>query len=778
MKRWLIDEIRLYCPSCIKAWSTREIEPLHLSHGFLVAGDDITEGWLVCPNDGCGRQYPIIREILSFPERKGFSRYDEWMTKAHLLTHYRGPAQDLTNKNPILKKTIEENDKVGFYLNSPNEDYYTALADFAGNVLRSNSKVLDLGCSVGRLAFELGRKAGFVIGADPSLEHIGEARSILQTGKVRIHLGLRRVSGDPKTQPAGQTIELPLENLVSDVTNKVEFIAADDETLPFAPKSFDVVFCASVIDRVEDPDAFVKKVDWFIRDGGYLVVSSPFDWGSSPAPRDRWLGFGSYGTEKGSPEKALGQLLRKRGYRLIKEDNIPWVTYSDCRHYDTWNVYVGLYQAVRPNVRLITSKEISPELVETYRRVYRDWPVYREDFSAERVYASLSECSTLLVASSASSNEPIGFAGGHEWTEKDLDKYRDAHKVLNASLGPSPVFYVDEVEVDTPFQRLGIGEGLLVMLLAHARLNGYHAFILITNPDNEAAIRMYRRNGFLPLYAQDGLVTHLIRQSRTVPERSDTDLRPYFYRIDDFSKVTLKNGAQVCLEFFEPESYKNNKFEALELFANQISILFGEAFYPSRHPPKLWDPEHIMKRLPKVKLGVLVFNGSPRKTIAYALFDQARWGEYRILFVDSMGVSKAPVNWQRTGLGTQIMREALKRLPAETVAARTQNPDFVLMLQKLKPQELLPGESGYSGKDLELIKAIKEQVIELHEADVDLSKGICKKAYRERKLGDYEIDLNNKLVSQIEQRFEALGFNRDDGDAVVVVAKGMPTPVD
>ncbi len=66
--------------------------------------------------------------------------------------------------------------------------------------------------------------------------------------------------------------------------------------------------------------------------------------------------------------------------------------------------------------------------------------------------------------------------------------------------------------------------------------------------------------------------------------------------------------------------------------------------------------------------------------------------------------------------------------------------------------------------------------IELKEVNIDLRSGLCRKAYREGKLGDYKVNRSNIQVDQIESKFEQLGLNRDDGDAIVVIAKNIEVP--
>lgn len=249
------------------------------------------------------------------------------------------------------------------------------------------------------------------------------------------------------------------------------------------------------------------------------------------------------------------------------------------------------------------------------------------------------------------------------------------------------------------------------------------------------------------------------------------DIRLYLCRVDDYARVHLADDRLVYLEFFQPES---SSIMGLEVFAEVISRLFGRAFWHSEHVERRWPVDKIVQRLPKLVLALLAFAVSTKEQIGYALFDRATFGHHKILFVDSMGISP---DWQGNGLGTQMLFEGLKRLPSNAVAARTQNPAFALMLQNLDPEKLLPLTAYYGQEDdLQQLKSLKEKVTELKEIkNFDLRSGLCKEAYSEGKLGDYEIDRRNPKINQIEQRFEELGLNRDRGDAVVVLAEGIKT---
>jgi len=64
-------------------------------------------------------------------------------------------------------------------------------------------------------------------------------------------------------------------------------------TAPDVPRPegyFDVVTCANVLDRVDDPVKLVSELRYLVRPGGLLVISSPLHFDAHYTSRDRWIG--------------------------------------------------------------------------------------------------------------------------------------------------------------------------------------------------------------------------------------------------------------------------------------------------------------------------------------------------------------------------------------------------------------------------------------------------------------------------------------------------------
>lgn len=768
MKKILLDHVLLICPIC----STNNIaeEKIHLElHEFETIDEDIKSGAFVCPI--CRHPFPIIDGIPIFTRSLGHTRYeDEIFARYYIQNHFRSKVVDTLKRE---RRTWEKYDPTGFLSSSVYQDYYEEVFKCLSNNLSSDSVVLDLGCSVGRLTFQTGSKAKFAIGVDPSFVQIQLARQILQEGKVDIKLGERRTSGIQKdTEP----LTIDLSDLIC---NNVEFIVADDETIPFPRCCFDIVCNSAVIERTANPGNFLINLDRVVKDGGYLLLTSPFDWDERFTPITLWIGKDN----QLPSEEGLKKLLMKMHYKLIREHNIPWITLGDFRHYHTWSVYAGLFQSLRPSIKQIHPEEISSLLVECYQDVFKNSSVYQEFFNTQEAKNNLEGLDTCLVAL-VNNTVPIGFAGGKIITQDTAGPHSKVYHLICQTFGHAigqKMFYIAELGVKDYFEGKGIGRELLKNLITYQKAEGHYIFFLHTPFENERAIALYKNlskeDRFELLCDGRFIVSRNVDQLRT-SGNIENDQRAYLFLIAKHTRVHLKKGKAATLIFFNPKEIPSF---GLEKIAKKISKLFAWAFWHSNEYSKMWQVKSIMNRLPFVSLAILAFSDSTEDPIGYALFDICNYQDKKILFIDSMAaigrVPEVSEDWQSYGLGSAMLKEGMKQIPTDIVAARTQNPAFILMIEKnLNPKELCPftTELKYTGENLNLLKTMLNQVTELRGEKVDLNTGISRWAYREGKLGDYLIrSETDQRVKEIEDQMNVLGLKREAGDAIIVLAKGI-----
>lgn len=239
----------------------------------------------------------------------------------------------------------------------------------------------------------------------------------------------------------------------------------------------------------------------------------------------------------------------------------------------------------------------------------------------------------------------------------------------------------------------------------------------------------------------------------------------------------VRASARPLAEFHRLGAQEAGRARSTGRLARRISATFDRAFYPSGARHRRWKVAEVQATLSRADLAILIRSPGRRGDAAYAVFSRGEAGGQGVLFVDSMGVVGPRAEGQGRGLGRWLVAQALRQYPSEIVAARTQNPAFVRMLQSLRPGELLPGPNGYGATDRGLLRSIVRRFGGEWADRVDLETGVCRQAYGRTRLGEYTVDRSEPTIARIEARLRGLdrgrGFDRDGGDAVVVVAKWL-----
>ena len=214
MKKWL-HEI-LVCPGCL---------PLQIPLDLSVEqkrDSDIIEGRMQCP--ACRTGYAIRKGVAILlagghpPSATDTSGYNSrGMLSAYLWSHY----SDL--------------------LGDP--DASTAYQQWASLLTPSEGIALDIGCAVGRLAFEISTLHRRVIGIDTSASFIAKARELINQRQLRFDLiveGLLTEERKCDLRPDWKY-------------EKIDFIVADALALPFADALFSTVSSINILEKVPSP---------------------------------------------------------------------------------------------------------------------------------------------------------------------------------------------------------------------------------------------------------------------------------------------------------------------------------------------------------------------------------------------------------------------------------------------------------------------------------------------------------------------------------------------
>jgi len=166
-----------------------------------------------------------------------------------------------------------------------------------GPVARS----LDLGCAVGRSAYELSRDSAETVGIDFSRSFIRAAAAI-----AAAPLSYERL--DEAHRRSGLTARLP-QGLPA---GKASFETGDAMDLRSDLGVFDRVHAANLLCRLTAPRRLLERLPGLVRPGGELVIATPCTWLGEFTPPENW--------PEGSTLEWLDQELGSAFERLLVTD--------------------------------------------------------------------------------------------------------------------------------------------------------------------------------------------------------------------------------------------------------------------------------------------------------------------------------------------------------------------------------------------------------------------------------------------------------------------------
>jgi putative 4-mercaptohistidine N1-methyltranferase len=197
----------------------------------------------------------------------------------------------------------------------------TEFVPLAGRVDRA----LDLGCAVGRSAFELARTAQNVIGIDLSQRFIAAAKEIQRSGEIQFR---RHEEGN-----AYASILRRLDPAID--RSRCQFEVGDALRLRSDLGTFDFILAANLIDRVHSPKELLAVLRRLLNPGGHLLIASPYTWLSEFTPTQEWLGAiqtWSETTTLRAIQENLGNKLE-----LVSSKDLPFLIREHARKYQ-WSV--------------------------------------------------------------------------------------------------------------------------------------------------------------------------------------------------------------------------------------------------------------------------------------------------------------------------------------------------------------------------------------------------------------------------------------------------------
>jgi len=205
---------------------------------------------------------------------------------------------------------------------------------------REKTKALDLGCAVGRTAFELGRVFDQVVGVELPDRFIDAAVALQKDGAIDF---FRRDEGE-----LGQRVTLNLENLnLARAADNVSFEAGDACNLAEEHSNYDLIFAGNLIDRLQEPAGFLREIHNRLSDDGTLVISSPYTLLEEFTPRPHWIGGFELNGEPRTVLDGMREVLADHFEEIQAPEDVPFVIRETRRKFQHTIAQLSAWRRIR-----------------------------------------------------------------------------------------------------------------------------------------------------------------------------------------------------------------------------------------------------------------------------------------------------------------------------------------------------------------------------------------------------------------------------------------------
>jgi 5-histidylcysteine sulfoxide synthase/putative 4-mercaptohistidine N1-methyltranferase len=197
------------------------------------------------------------------------------------------------------------------------ENYGQQIAQFVQSVANAasipNLKLLNVGCSVGRVAFELSSSFLKIDAVDFSARYIQFGVQFQQMDNVRYTTSLE---GD-----ICQFNEINLTQTVSSaIPERVTFSQGDSCNLKANFTGYDVIILQHALEHSYDPKLLLRDISTRVNSGGLLVILSDYHYTAEKTSKEKWLGGTKVNGENLTGFEALSQQLQPQFSLIAKRD--------------------------------------------------------------------------------------------------------------------------------------------------------------------------------------------------------------------------------------------------------------------------------------------------------------------------------------------------------------------------------------------------------------------------------------------------------------------------
>ncbi|MFA6147121.1 MAG: methyltransferase domain-containing protein [bacterium] len=317
---------------------------------------EVLEALLTCADPRCGAAYPVLDGIPVVLKDVG----SWWRQTKPALSSVRAAAPGIGDFFDALEARgstgIDAGSLLGTYVDfhygefvgaprppapfssAVNDSYWQEIVGMARpDTGMRYARSLDLGCSVGRFAFELARVSDLVVGIDLDFERVSAAAKIRRRRELSFQ---RREHGKAFLRVEG-TFDPP---------QNVLFLVGDALDPPFPADSFDLVGALNLLDNVGVPLTLLGQMDALLREGGTILLGTPYEWRTEIADPSEWLETELLDAPSFLRRILEGKELARTGLRFTIEQEhaeVPWMLRGHARR---WTLFLSHMMKARKSV--------------------------------------------------------------------------------------------------------------------------------------------------------------------------------------------------------------------------------------------------------------------------------------------------------------------------------------------------------------------------------------------------------------------------------------------
>lgn len=202
---------------------------------------------------------------------------------------------------------------------------------------RKTRHAFNYGCNAGRTTFELARVFDQVTGSDFTARIIRMGVEMKEKGYTQYTL---RDEGDIVSFHQKHLADFGLDG----TRDKVDFVQGDLSNLKQIYTGYDLVIIDSMLERTNNPTAFLQQVHQRLNVGGLLVIASTNDWLETFTAKKNWLGGYKENGENVTTLDSLQRILGPHFRMIAPPEDVPSVIRKTRRSFDHNVVQVTFWE--------------------------------------------------------------------------------------------------------------------------------------------------------------------------------------------------------------------------------------------------------------------------------------------------------------------------------------------------------------------------------------------------------------------------------------------------